>query len=210
MINKVLAIIAHPDDLEMMAGGTILKWLSEGKEVHVLVLTNGTWVTPDNVAMRSVEGNHTEFAAVAKRVGYTSGEMLDACSTQLEFSDSLVCKVMNLLSKHKIDTVLTLWNKDTNHDHQIASLIASVAAKRIPTLIEGQVNYYMEDFFAPNMYVDISDYWDDKIEAMKCYEGEWSRAGEDWYEFMDITTRYYGKVVGVKRAEGFIVKRFKL
>jgi len=72
----------------------------------------------------------------------------------------------------------------------------------------GQINYYLNSFFTPNIFVDITDTWEKKIESLKCFSGQWERAGADWYEYLDITSRYYGKIIGVKRAEGFISAKF--
>jgi len=72
----------------------------------------------------------------------------------------------------------------------------------------GQINYYLKDFFTPNIFVDISDTWEQKIEALKCFSGQWDRAGTDWYEYLDLTSRYYGKIIGVRRAEGFISGKY--
>jgi hypothetical protein len=46
--------------------------------------------------------------------------------------------------------------------------------------------------------------WPQGIEALQCYNKQWERAGKDWYGFLDETTRYYGRMVGVERAEGFV------
>lgn len=75
-------------------------------------------------------------------------------------------------------------------------------------MLMGQINYYLKEFFTPNIFVDISDTWDKKIGALKCFSGQWSRAGKDWYEYLDATSRYYGKMIGVKRAEGFVSVKY--
>jgi LmbE family N-acetylglucosaminyl deacetylase len=72
----------------------------------------------------------------------------------------------------------------------------------------GQINYYLRKSFSPNFFVDISDTWAEKIEALQCFRSQWQRAGEDWFEFADYTTRYYGKMCGVERAEGFVTSKF--
>jgi hypothetical protein len=65
----------------------------------------------------------------------------------------------------------------------------------------------MLDVFTPNFYIDISDEWDKKIECMAKFVSQWERAHTDWTEFLDVISRYYGKIIGVERAEGFIAKR---
>lgn len=209
-IQNVLAIVAHPDDLEMMAGGAMLKWQKEGAHIHVLIFTDGSWYTPEGVFLREPQETYQDVESVASFMGYESCEVLDARNTHLEYDDRYVCEVLNRISKYQIDTIVTTWNSDTNRDHEMASRIAKAASRRVPRFLEAQVNYYMHEVFSPNMYVDISDVWEDKLKALAKYRSEWQRGGQDWGEFLDITSRYYGKIVGVKRAEAFFCQKFLL
>lgn len=209
-INNVLCVVAHPDDLEMMAGGTMLKWIHEGVSVHVLIFTDGSWYTPEGVFLRSPEETHRDVQSVASFMGYASCEILNEKNTHLEYKDSLVCEVLNRISLYNIDTIVTTWSNDTNRDHEMASRIAKAASRRVPRFLEAQVNYYMHEVFSPNMYVDITDEWNDKLKALSLYRSEWQRGGQDWGDFLDVTTRYYGKIVGVERAEAFVCQKFLL
>lgn len=207
-IENVLCVVAHPDDVEMMAGGSVLKWKREGKKIHVLIFTDGSWYTPEGVFLREPVETKKDIERVATYMGYDSCDVLDEKNTHLEYSDRLVCEVLNRVTKYNIDTIMTTWMKDTNRDHEMASRIAQAASRRVPRFLEAQVNYYMHEVFSPNFYVDVTEEWEKKIEAMSYYRSEWQRGGEDWKEFLDITSRYYGKIVGVKRAEGFFVQKY--
>ena len=74
----------------------------------------------------------------------------------------------------------------------------------------GQINYYMNEFFSPNIFIDITNEWEKKIEALQLFSSQWARSGNDWTEYLDVTSRYYGKIIGVKRAEGFIANRIQI
>ncbi len=114
--------------------------------------------------------------------------------------------VLKRIEKHKPDTLLYPWSNDLHHDHEIASRIACSASRRVPRILMGQINYYLKDFFTPNIFVDISDTWEQKIEALKCFSGQWDRAGTDWYEYpLDLTSRIYGKII-VSATEDFFRK----
>ena len=52
-MENVLAVVAHPDDLEIMAGGSIVKWKKQGKKIHVLLLTDGAWKRETGTWVRS-------------------------------------------------------------------------------------------------------------------------------------------------------------
>jgi LmbE family N-acetylglucosaminyl deacetylase len=140
---------------------------------------------------------------------YTTCDVLDEKTLELQFKDSLVCEVLNRIDKFNIDTLLTTWDKDSHRDHRVASEITLAASRRVPNYLMGQVNYYMTDFFTPNFFVDITSEWESKIKCLSLFESQWQRNEKDWTEFLDNTSRYYGKVIGVKRAEGFIAKRMK-
>lgn len=210
MIHNILAVVAHPDDLEIMAGGTIINFLKKGMHVHVLVLTNGCWLSPNGILMRSSEDIFKEIESVNKIMHYDTYEILGEETLNLQFKDSLVCEVLTRISKYNIDTILCPWEKDTHRDHRVANEIATSASRRVPNFLVGQINYYIKESFTPNLYFDISDVWEDKIGCISCYSSQWQRSKEDWTEFMDITSRYNGKVVGCKRAEGFIAHKLLL
>lgn len=209
-IRNILAVVAHPDDLELMAGGLVLKTQNEGGKIHVLILTDGMWTTPDGTLLRPKVEIEREMDDVLAFMNYDSCDQLDGKALELEFKDSLVCEVLRRISKYNIDTIITSWNKDTHRDHRIASEIALSASRRVPNFLMGQINYYFHDFFTPNIYVDITNFWERKIESIKLYKSAWENHSKDWYEFMDCTSNYYGKVIGVKRAEGFISKKFTI
>lgn len=204
---NILCCIAHPDDAELMAGGSIAKWIREGHRVHVLTFTDGVWASPGKVVMRKKKEALSEEKNAARRLGYTV-ENLKLKAMDLKFKDKLVCEVLARIEKMNIDTLVCPWERDIHHDHEIVSRVAVSASRRIPRVLMGQINYYVRNVFTPNVFVDISDTWDQKIKALECFKTEWKRAGTDWYEFLDETTRYYGKMCGVKRAEGFISAKF--
>jgi N-acetylglucosamine malate deacetylase 1 len=201
-MQNILAVIAHPDDLELMAGGSMIKWLSEGKTVHVLTFTDGSWVSPDGKENRSKNEALFEEETVAKFIGYTYENLMQQ-TLHLQFHDDCVLEVLKRIDKYNIDTLIFPFKNDVHHDHEIVSRIAIAASRRVPNLLMGQINYYLGDFFAPNTFVDITNTWENKIRALKMYKGQWERAGKDWYEFLDATSKYYGKIIGVERAEGF-------
>jgi len=205
---KILCISAHPDDLEFMAGGSVAKWSGEGHEIHALTLTDGSWTSPNGMLMRTADDAVNEEKKAAEVLGYTVENL--GYPMDLSFGDKLVVEVLRRIEKFNIDTVICPWEDDQNHDHEIAARIAIVASKKLPRVFMGQVNYYVRNFFTPNVFIDITSTWDKKIESLKSYNSEWNRTGKDWLEFLDVSTRYYGKIVGVERAEGFICNKLLL
>ena len=205
--RSILGVIAHADDLELMAGGAIAKWAKEGHKIHVMTFTDGVWESSNGKIMRDKKEALEEEKKVAKYLGYTV-ENLGYPATNLHFNDEHVLEVMHRINEHKANTLLCPWYNDTHHDHRVVSEMVIAASVRVPRILMGQINYYLRKFFTPNLFVDISDTWEQKMGALKHYESEWERLGKDWQEFLDATTTYYGKISGVKRAEGFITHKF--
>lgn len=210
VINNILAVVAHPDDLEIMAGGSLIKWLNEGKKVHVLTLSNGISINHHNEPYRLLDDVQNEFANVNISMKYSTSELLDEPTMQIQFSDRLVCEILARIEQYNIDTIVTTWNKDTNHDHEIVSKLVISSSRRVHNVLQGHINYFKDEIFSPNVFVDISDTWEQKIEVIKLYDGVWSKSGKDMYEFLDTTSRYYGKMIGVERAEGFFTNKLKI
>jgi LmbE family N-acetylglucosaminyl deacetylase len=207
--KSVLCVVAHPDDLELMAGGTVVRWVEQGVCVHALTMTNGAWTSPGSQVMREADAALTEERNAARRLGITV-ENLGEPAMDLKFEDRLVVEVLRRIETRKVDTLICTWDGDLHHDHEVVSRIAVAASRRVPRVLMGQINHYLRNIFTPNVFVDITDTWEQKIAALECYTTQWERAGKDWHAFMDETTRYYGRLVGVERAEGFMSQKFLL
>jgi hypothetical protein len=84
--------------------------------------------------------------------------------------------------------------------------MAVQASRRIPRVFGFAVNWYIGVVpFHPTTFVGIEEHhWRRKIEALACYESEFSRAGAAWVEYLDRQTLNFGVQLGVPRAEGFV------
>lgn len=209
-MKNILAIGAHPDDIEIMAGGSLLKWKIEGMQVHALILTDGSGISPDGTPIRLKEDALEEQRAVSERMEYDSCEILEEKSLFMTYKDSMVCEILRRIKEYDIDTILTCWDKDTHHDHAVVSQMAKMAGRHVPNFLMGQINYYIHDFYCPNVYVDVSNTWDKKIETCRLFKSAWKNHDKDWYDFLYSTATYFGRIVGTDKAEGFISTKFLL
>jgi|GEM_PF-5781376 len=204
---NILCCGAHPDDIELMAGGTLIRLVNEGHDVTCLVFTNGSWITPDGQIARDATSAIKENHEVATLLNYKL-EFLNEKNCHIPVEDRLVVDVLKLIEKHSIDTLILPWADDLNKDHQAVAKIGIAASRRIPRVLHGQINYFLHSFFCPNFFVDISDYYEKKIMALEKYESVWQSKCEDWTEFLRATHTYYGKMIGTKMAEGFITHKY--
>ena len=209
-MKHILAVGAHPDDIEIMAGGTLIKWKKEGAIVHTLIMTDGCGISPDGTPTRLREEALAEQELVAKSMKYDTCEILNEKNLFMTYRDEAVCEIIRRIKQYQIDTIITCWDKDTNHDHAVVAQMVKMAARHVPNVLMGQVNYYIHDFFTPNVYVDISETWENKLEIVKLFTSAWRNHEEDWYDFLNSTALYYGRIVAKKRAEGFISAKYLL
>ena len=202
---NVLVVAAHHDDLELGCGGTIARLVAEGHSVTSLVMTHSGYSSPDGVRIRDRQAAKDEAIAASKTLGYDL-VCLDEDTFDIPVNDSNICKILELVDKLQIDTLFTHWHGDTHPPHQRVNRMAIHVSRRVPRVFGFAVNWYLgTESFSPTTFVSIADeYWDRKMEALRCYEGEFSRAGTQWAEYLDSQARNYGAVVGVKRAEGFV------
>ena len=69
--RNILCVIAHPDDLELMAGGSVARWIQDGASVNVLTFTNGVWKSPDGKMMRDPNDALEDEKEAADCLGYS-------------------------------------------------------------------------------------------------------------------------------------------
>lgn len=170
-VDRVVILAAHPDDVACCMGGTLLKL--KGKVApHVLCATKGErgW------AGRPMD----EVAAVREKEEQAACEILGADLTFLGridgevHADKELCdRVAGVIDELKPAALFTLWGIDRHPDHSAVSEVARKAAgvgeAKCPILyfeaaLRGQVSQ-----FRPDVYVDVTDVWDEKLKAVRCH-----------------------------------------
>lgn len=225
---NVLAIGAHPDDIETYAAGTLAKYAKLGHKVFMATATNG------NVGSATL--SMEEIARVRKQEARNSAAIIGAEYICLDYDDEMFfedkqarLKFINLVRYCKADLILTHYPKDYNPDHELTSKIVNDIAVMIPIekiRTEAQpydkipVIAYFEPAnghgFVPTEYVDISDVMDIKISMCRAHKSQiqWMKdnfkdaignSDSDFFENYIISARYRGIQCGVKYAEGFIM-----
>jgi len=182
--KKVLFVAVHPDDETLACGGTILRHKAEGDEIYWMLITNihtGNEYDEEIVASRQIE-----IEQVAKEYRFDKIFKLDFPTTRLdEIPRGDIVKAISKVVQEIMPDVIYLPNRgDVHSDHSIAFQAAYSCTKnfRYPsikrilmmeTLSETEfAPPLIESAFIPNVFIDISDYIDKKIEIMKIYKGE--------------------------------------
>ncbi len=221
---KILAIAAHPDDIELSAAGTILKHTMAGDAVGILDLTEGELGTRGSVALR-----YEEAAAAAKVMGVKvrmNAQMPDGFFRNDEASQR---KLITYIRYFRPQIVIANALEDRHPDHGkggrlIADACFLAGLRKIETEWEGQpqeawrpkrVFHMIQDRkMEPDFIVDISSVYDQKIEAIKCYKSQFYAPGSnepDTYissgSFLGNIQNWdalNGKKIGTQYGEGFI------
>lgn len=183
-MKKVLVVAPHPDDETLGCGGTLLKHKACGDAIHWLIATS---VREENGFERSiVETRKNEIQAVSAMYEFDGVHPLDFPTTKVDEipMNVLVNSIYNVFKKVEPNIIYLPFQNDIHTDHQIVFKAAYSCTKcfrflSIEKIIMMEILSETEfapatqtDNFIPNMFVDITDFLDRKIEIVKGYEGE--------------------------------------
>ena len=180
MKNKVLIIAVHPDDETLGCGGTLLKHKANGDEIHWLICTQ-TDIKNDFYNIRE-----QEIQKVYDLYNFDTVTNLQLKTMQVdEYSMSeLIGKISKVMNEVKPNIIYLPFKGDVHSDHRkiFEASYSCTKSFRYPfikriytieTLSETEfAPSTKEDSFIPNVFVDISEFMDKKIEIMKVYESE--------------------------------------
>lgn len=221
---KILAIAAHPDDIELSAAGTIMKHTMVGDAVGILDLTEGELGTRGSVALR-----YEEAAAAAKLMGVqvrVNAKMPDGFFRNDETNQRTI---IQYLRHFRPQIVIANAIEDRHPDHGkggrlIADACFLSGLRKIETEWEGQpqeawrpkrVFHMIQDRpMEPTFIVDISSSFEKKMEAIKCYKSQFHNPSSNepvtyiaTGQFLDsirFRDALAGKRIGVAYGEGFV------
>lgn len=219
----LLAIAAHPDDVELTCGGTLLKAAEQGYKTGILDLTAGEMGTRGTPETRLKEA-----ARAAKILHVAHRENLRLPDARLEVNEEYKLAVARRIRALQPRTVILPYWEGRHPDHYTAAQLGYegcflAGLKRLP--IEGEAFrpfkilystiYYRE--VRPTFVVDITRHFDRRYQAILAYGSQFRPKAKDKKSKVDIPldrmhhevnlmARYYGNMAGVEYAEAFLVK----
>lgn len=222
---NILAIGAHPDDIEFLCSGTLLKYHKQGHKIFIALTTSGN--TGSNVY-----SSREETAAVREAEQLAAAKFYDAEVRFLRFEDEGLQDtpetrraVLSAIRWANPDVILTNPPWDTSTDHAITGrlvtqVLLSVGGKQHPADLPPIVktpHVFFWDIpagigFHPEVYVDISAEMDEKAQALRCHKSQqdWmedSNNTSDFEDYLYSMFRFRGCQCGVQYAEGFVPHR---
>lgn len=220
----ILAFGVHPDDVELSCSGVLMVEKNNGKKTGIVDLTEGELGTRGDHITRKQEA-----ADAARILDVDVRENLQLADGFFENNEASQRKVIESIRKFRPEIILCNAPEDRHPDHGRSSRLVSDAAflsglSKITTLFEGQaqeawrpkyVLHYIQDrYLKPDFVVDISSVFDRKLDAIRAFKTQFHNPdmeGPQTYistpDFLDsVVYRYkmFGKMIGVKYAEGFI------
>ena len=224
--QRLLAIYAHPDDPEISAGGTLARWADAGAEVHIVVTTRGEKGTSDPDAdLDALARTRVEETAAAARVlGVAGQHHLDHPDGELVDDRALRLELVRLVRSLRPDvvccpdpTAVFFGDGYINHrDHRVTGwavldAVAPAAATphyfpelRAEGLDVHQVrSVYLSGTLEPNVWIDIGDTLERKIEALFCHTSQLAETGDWFRDFLRESAVAAGRTAGVQYAEAF-------
>ena len=226
----ILVFGAHPDDVELSCSGTILAEIAKGEKVGIVDLTQGELGTRGTSETRKKEA--LDAASIMKIEVRENLEMADGFFKNDEEHQK---KIITSIRKYQPEIVLCNAPADRHPDHgRAADLIYTAAFLsgliKIETTENSSLqkawrpkyvfNYIQDKYFHPDFVIDITDVFEKKIVAIKAYKSQFFNpesngpkepetyiSTPDFLESIIYRAKMFGKLIGVKYAEGFISKK---
>lgn len=228
-MNKVdiLALGAHPDDVELSCSGTLIKHIENGGSAAIVDLTQGELGTRGSAELRLREAeNSRKILGAVERINLA---MPDGFFEQNEENKK---KIVRAIRYFQPDIVLMNAPEDRHPDHGRSAKLEADACflaglRRIETTWDGvpqkpwrprlMLHYVQDHYLKPDIVVDITAQWDKKIESIKAFSSQFYDpnsdepdspiSGKDFFDFLAGRASQFGRAIGVGYAEGFITQR---
>ena len=223
----ILAFGAHPDDVELGCAGTLLVEKANGKKVGVIDLTQGELGTRGSVELR-----RKEAAAAAKILQLDVRENLELADGFFKNDEVHQRQIIRVIRKYQPEIIICNAPEDRHPDHGKAAQLMEDAVflsglRKIETADNGQpqqvwrpahvFNYIQDRYLHPNFVINISDVMVQKLASIRAYGTQFDYADLDepqtyisTPDFLDSViyrAKMYGKMIGVKYAEGYINRK---
>ncbi|HZH35522.1 MAG TPA: bacillithiol biosynthesis deacetylase BshB1 [Pyrinomonadaceae bacterium] len=223
MTVDVLAIFAHPDDVELTVGGTLLKMKSLGYRTGALDVTRGEMGTRG-----TPEGRAEESDEAAKILKLDIRENLELPDGPVWLTEETRTRLVRVLRRLKPKILLTHQLDDPHPDHNhIAQLVREAA--RLASMQKYDLDFGQERATAPivahnifsqrvipSFIVDVSEFAEEKMDAIRAHksqfynpnssEPETRLTGKGFLDELENRSRYFGSLIGVAAGEPFFVR----
>lgn len=223
----ILALAAHPDDVELSCAGTLIKAIQQGKKAGVVDFTRGELGTRGTPEIRMQEAD-----AAAKIMGLSARENLGFRDGFFKNDEAHQLEVIKMIRKYQPDIILANAVDDRHPDHGRASFLSKEACflaglAQVETTLDGVIQkpwrpkvvyHYIQSIpHTPDFIVDVGSVWDIKMDAIRAYKTQFNDPKSEepetyissprFIKMIDSRGIHYGHEIGVEYGEGFTVER---
>ena len=223
----ILAFGVHPDDVELSCAGSLLVEQKNGKKTGIIDLTAGELGTRGSGEIRKIEA-----AEAAKILGVEVRENLKMADGFFQNDEAHQRKIITTIRAFQPEVILCNAPEDRHPDHGRSSKMVADSAflsglMKIETEFNGLVQqawrpkyvfrYIQDRMLQPDFVIDITDVFEQKIEAIRAYKTQFHNSDldepqtyistPDFLESVIYRHKWFGKMIGVKYAEGFISEK---
>ena len=194
---NVLAIGAHPDDIEYGCGGTLTKYAQRGHHVYLFVASDGA--RGGEAAVRRREQD--ESAVILGARGVFWGDYPD---TELPLNQELIARLESVIAEIKPSMIFVNSPDDTHQDHRHLAQGATSATRYVPNFLFYEVPSTQN--FAPNCYADIAKVLDKKLASLEAHRSQVSKTNIEDLTILELAVscaNFRGIQARVKYAEAF-------
>lgn len=218
----LLVFGAHADDIELACGGTILKAVRSGSRVGIVDLTRGEMGTRGDVETRLKES-----LASAKVLGASFRERVDFGDGGMRTGPDEEDRLIEIIRACRPRIIIGPWPDERHPDHVRAGRLITDAwfyaglEKRMPDLSSHRADavvYYQQNYIQhPSFVVDVTDVWEDRMKAVRCYESQFWKpdsaepetfiSQKSFFEMIEARARHFGALIGRDKGEGFLTRQ---
>jgi bacillithiol biosynthesis deacetylase BshB1 len=222
----ILAFGSHPDDIELTCSGTLALHASRGEKIGAIDLTQGELGTRGSVEIRKAEAINS-----SKILNLQVRENLCMEDGFFEHSKKNILAIAKSIRTYQPEIVLANSVNDRHPDHGRAAKLVQESCfysglekiefqetEKLPPWRPKAVYHYIQSYYIkPDFIVDISDFWDTKIQSIRAFKSQFydpnSSESETYIskpgflEFLESRARMWGHIIGVEYGEGFTVNR---
>jgi len=196
----ILAVGAHPDDIELGCGGTLHKVTKKGTKVVAVFLTKGEKSGDPKIRMK-------ESIDALRILGVNDVHFGRFPDTELPNSHEAIDFLEQFCLWNNPDMVLTHTINDTHQDHRQVGWLSISAFRNVPKILAYETPRVRPASYAPTYFVDISCCVEKKWEALKCHNSQKEKRYLA-YESMINLASFRGNQAGVRVAEAFEVVKY--
>jgi LmbE family N-acetylglucosaminyl deacetylase len=215
---NVMAIGAHPDDIEFGCGGTLINHKDNGDVVIYVCMTDTESVdATQGKVIRTQDELKSETQCAADVLGVDKVFYLPFKDLHVPFSFDSVSQLETIIKQYNIDTIYTHWSGDSNQDHISTFKTTMAAARYVPNVYcyeQIPIPRHTDNPMRINSYRDISKTFHLKIEAAECHKSQFKKykaAGFDVTENLTTLAKFRGIQANCQFAEGFqVIKQVSL